>query len=75
MTYCDAMNKHTLATVDTKDGQCRYVCSCKARGRWVTDLPDAAWSADDRARNAHSYHAMLAASEDRGERPVDWGNA
>ena len=68
--------KHTLATVETdKDGRCRYRCSCKATGRWVTDLPEARWSADDRARNAHLYHSMLAASEERGERPVDWGNA
>ena len=68
------MNKHTLATVETdKDGRCRYVCSCKVRGRWVSDMP--AWTTYDRARNAHEYHAMLGASEDRGERPADWGNA
>lgn len=63
-----------LATVDTDEqGRCRYVCSCKVRGRWVAGL--GTWSADDRARNAHGYHSSLGEATDRGERPEDWGSA
>lgn len=61
--------EHALATIETIDDKCRYVCSCGARGMLVGSVaaarvdggpkvPPIVLHAEDWTRGAHRWHAQ-----------------
>lgn len=59
--------KHELKQIETNGvGQCRWWCSCKRHGIFVGTIT-AADTAEDRAKNAHTYHVAIEARNAEGK--------